>query len=248
MPKNRIKFLNTYIDNVTMSEAVEYIDTMIQHKKKGYVVTPNVDFIVRMEKDVQFQKIVENADLIVTDGKPLIWISKKIKTPIKEKISGSDLSPNIFRLAAKKGYTVFLLGGKEGVAEKAKMNMELKYPGINIVGVYSPPFGFEKNLKEVNRINEMINNLSPDILLVCLGSPKQEMFIAKNINKYEACVSLAVGATIDFEAGTIKRAPKWISNIGMEWFYRFLKEPKRLFKRYFVDDMKIFYLYRKYKD
>lgn len=246
MPQNRMKFLNTYIDNITMKEAVTYIDTMILNKQKGYIVTPNVDFIIRLEKDDKFKKIVQQADLIVTDGKPLIWIAKKLGTPIKEKISGSDLSPKIFELAAKNGYSIFLLGGKEGVAEKAKINMEKKYEGIQIIGTYSPSFGFEKDGEEVNKINQIINRDNPDILLVCLGSPKQEIFIYENINKYNAIVSLAVGATIDFEAGNIKRAPKWISNIGMEWFYRFCKEPTRLFKRYFIDDMQIFKLYKKY--
>ena len=247
MPKNRMKFLNTYLDNITMKEAVEYIDEMIKTQKKGYIVTPNVDFIVRLESDKYFQRIVEHADLIVADGKPLLWIGKKLGTPIKEKISGSDLSPQVFTRAAEKGYSIFLLGGKKGVAEKAKVNMESKYKGIQIVGTYSPPFGFEKNADEIDYINNMINAVKPDILLVCLGSPKQETFIYQNNNKYDAIVSLAVGATIDFEAGNIKRAPKWISNIGMEWFYRFCKELKRLFKRYFIDDMKIFKFYKKYK-
>lgn len=247
MAKERISFLNTYIDNITMREAVEYINQMIVKKNKGYIVTPNVDFIVRIETDSYFSDIVKNADLIVTDGKPLIWISNKLGTPIKEKISGSDLSPKVFELASKNGYSVYLLGGKEGVAEQAKKNMEIKYNGINIVGTYSPPFGFEKKEEEINKINNLINEVTPDILLVCLGSPKQEKFIYENIDKYNALVSLAVGATIDFEAGNIKRAPQWISDIGMEWFYRFCKEPKRLFKRYFVDDMKIFKLYKKYK-
>lgn len=248
MPLNRMSFLNTFIDNITMEEAINYIDTMIINKKKGYIVTPNVDFIVRLEKDEEFGKIVKEADLIVTDGKPLLWIAKKIGTPIKEKISGSDLSPKVFELATKKGYSIFLLGGKEGVAKKAKLNMEQKYKGIQIVGTFSPPFGFENNENEVKNINQIINKYEPDILLVCLGSPKQEKFIYNNINNYNAIVSLAVGATIDFEAGNIKRAPKWVSDIGMEWFYRFCKEPTRLFKRYFIDDMKIFNLYKKYSN
>lgn len=247
MGMNRISFLNTFIDNITMSEAVNYIENMVNNKQKGYVVTPNVDFIIKIENDEYFSKIVRDADLIVADGKPLLWISNKLGTPIKEKVSGSDLSPKVFEMAVKNNFSIFLLGGKEGVAEMAKKNMEIKYEGIDIVGTYSPPFGFEKDKNEINNINTIINNAQPDILLVCLGCPKQEKFIYENINKYDAYVSLAVGATIDFEAGNVKRAPQWISDIGMEWFYRFCKEPTRLFKRYFIDDMKIFSLYKKYK-
>lgn len=243
----RIKFMNTNIDNLTMAETLHEIDKLIQKKNCSYVVTPNVDHIVRLEKDVELQKVYKNASLILTDGKPLIWISKWYKTPIKEKISGSDLFPKVCELAANKNYTMYLLGAAEGVADTAAKNLMKKYPGLNVVGTYSPPFGFEKNEQEMNKIKTQIQEVHPDILIVGLGCPKQEKFMYYHCKELGVPISFGLGASIDFEAGNIKRAPKWISNHGLEWLYRFSKEPKRLFKRYFVDDLKIIQVARKYR-
>ena len=243
----RIKFMNTCIDNLTMSETLNEIDKLIQKKICSYVVTPNVDHIVRLEKDEELQKVYKNASLILTDRKPLIWISKWYKTPIKEKISGSDLFPRVCQLAANKNYTMYLLGAAEGVADAAARNLMKKYPGLNIVGTYSPPFGFEKNEQEMNKIKAQIQNVHPDILIVGLGCPKQEKFMYYHCKELGVPISFGLGASIDFEAGNIKRAPKWMSNHGLEWLYRFSKEPKRLFKRYFVDDIKIIQVARKYR-
>lgn len=236
---SRIKFLNIEVDNLTMDEAIERINDLIVNQKPSYVVTPNVDHIVKLENDTDFQKVYENADLILTDGMPLIWISKIKRNPIKEKISGSDLFPKICGLAAKKGYKVFLLGAAEGVAAKAAENLKEKYSDLNVVGTYSPSYGFENNEKEIEKIISEINNVKPDILAVGLGAPKQEKFIYNFRDKLNVPVSLAIGASIDFEARNIKRAPKWMQRIGFEWFYRSCKEPKRMFKRYIIDDMKI---------
>lgn len=243
----RIKFMNTNIDNFTMAETLHEIDKLIQKKNCSYVVTPNVDHIVRLEKDVELQKVYKNASLILTDGKPLIWISKWYKTPIKEKISGSDLFPKVCELAANKNYTMYLLGAAEGVADTAAKNLMKKYPGLNVVGTYSPPFGFEKNEQEMNKIKTQIQEVHPDILIVGLGCPKQEKFMYYHCKELGVPISFGLGASIDFEAGNIKRAPKWMSNHGLEWLYRFSKEPKRLFKRYFVDDLKIIQVARKYR-
>lgn len=243
----RIKFMNTCIDNLTMPETLNEIDKLIQKKICSYVVTPNVDHIVRLEKDEELQKVYKNASLILTDGKPLIWISKWYKTPIKEKISGSDLFPRVCQLAANKNYTMYFLGAAEGVADTAARNLMKKYPGLNIVGTYSPPFGFEKNEQEMNKIKAQIQDVHPDILIVGLGCPKQEKFMYYHCKELGVPISFGLGASIDFEAGNIKRAPKWMSNHGLEWLYRFSKEPKRLFKRYFVDDIKIIQVARKYR-
>ena len=241
------KFLNTYINNITMKEAIDEVDKMIINKEKGYVVGINVDVVMKMEEDLLLREISDKANLTIVDGKPLIWISKLQKKPIVEKISGSDLVPNLCELANDKGYSIFIIGGKSGVADQAKIKLEEKYKRIKIVGTYSPPIGFENNEKELDTINQMINKAKPDLLFACLGCPKQEKWIYNNIEKYNAKVSICAGATVDFLAGNIKRAPKWISNIGLEWFYRFLQEPKRLFKRYFIDDIKIIKLMKKYK-
>lgn len=243
---SRIKFLNTEVDNLTMNEAVQKIEQLILSKKPSYVVTPNVDHIVKLETDKEFQEVYKEAALILTDGMPLIWISKLKKNPIKEKVSGSDLFPEVCKLAADKGYKVFLLGAAEGVAAKAAENLSEKYKNLNVVGTYSPSYGFEKKEDEIQEIIKMINEVKPDILAVGLGAPKQEKFLYNFRNQLNVPVSLAIGASIDFEAGNINRAPEWMQRSGLEWFYRLCKEPKRMFKRYLVDDMKIFKLVFKY--
>ncbi|ELC8364551.1 WecB/TagA/CpsF family glycosyltransferase [Clostridium perfringens] len=243
---SRMNFLNIEVDNITMNEAIDRAEELIIKKKPSYVVTPNVDHIVKLENDKEFQEVYKYADLILTDGMPLIWISKIKGNPIKEKISGSDFFPKLCERAAKKGYSIFLLGAAEGVATKAAKNLKEKYEGLNIVGTYSPSYGFEKKDDEIKMIIEMVNKAKPDILAVGLGAPKQEKFLHKYRNDLNVPISLAIGASIDFEAGNINRAPKWMQNCGLEWFYRLCKEPKRMFKRYLVDDLKIIKIAKKY--
>ena len=241
------ELLNTYINNMTMSETIAEIEKMIVSDKKSYVVAINVDVVMKIENDLYLKKIVDNADMVLVDGKPLVWISKMYDRPLKAKISGSDLVPRLCEKAAQKKYSIFIRGGKDGIASQAKKRLEEVFPDIQIVGTYAPPMGFERDEAELNKINSMISEKKPDLLFACLGCPKQEKWIYENISKYDAKVSICAGATVDFLAGNIKRAPVWMSEHGLEWFYRFLQEPKRLFRRYFVDDIKIIKLIRKYK-
>ncbi|MCQ2495198.1 MAG: WecB/TagA/CpsF family glycosyltransferase [Lachnospiraceae bacterium] len=244
----RQRLLNTYVSNLTMTEAVKAVDDLLLLEKKSYIVAVNVDVLTKIEADKKLAGITKNADIVLVDGKPLVWFSKLEKRPVKEKISGSDFVPTICRRAAETNRSIFILGGKDGVAEKAKRRLCKKYPKLKIVGTYAPPIGFEKDIKENDKINKMISAAKPDILIVCLGCPKQEKWISDNINKYDAKLSVCAGATVDFLAGNVKRAPRWMSDFGLEWFYRFTQEPKRLFKRYFVDDLKIIKIFLKYKD
>ena len=239
--------LNTYVNNVNLAETVEAIESMIADGNKHYVVAINVDVVMKIEEDVYLKEITDKADMVLVDGKPLVWIANYHKHPIKAKISGSDLVPLLCEVAADKGYSVFIIGGKDGIAEQAKQKLEEKHPEIDIVGTYAPPFGFEKDADELKKINKMITDVHPDLLIACFGCPKQEKWIYENYHKYDAKVSICAGATVDFLAGNVNRAPKWMSENGFEWFYRFLQEPKRMFKRYFIDDVKIFKLIRKYR-
>lgn len=239
--------INKYVGFLRNIDDFELIDGVaeairIQH----YVVAINVDVVMKIENDSYLKQVVDNADMVLVDGKPLVWISKLHGRPLKAKISGSDLVPLLCEVAAQKKYTIFIIGGKEEVAEQAKRKLEAKLPGIQIVGTYAPPFGFEKDEKELDKINQMISDVHPDLLIACLGCPKQEKWIYENIAKYDAKVSVCAGATVDFLAGNVKRAPKWMSEHGFEWFYRFLQEPKRMFKRYFIDDFAIIRLVFKY--
>ena len=244
---SRIKFLNTYIDNLTMEEALLRIDELIKGSNHAYVVTPNVDHIVKLEKDEKFRQVYNDADLILADGMPLIWISKVLKTSIKEKVSGSDLFPKVCEMASQKKYSIFLLGAAEGVAEKAAEKLCKRYKGLKVVGVYSPPYGFEKNENEIAKIIDMVKSCKPKILAVGVGAPKQEKFIYKYKEVMNVPISLAVGASIDFEAGNVKRAPLWMQKSGLEWLYRLCKEPKRMFRRYLIDDLKIVKIVIKYR-
>lgn len=243
---SRIKFMNTEIDNLTMDETLSAIESLIPQKKNAYVVTPNVDHIVKLETDEKLKAAYSEARLILADGKPIIWVSKLYRTPIKEKISGSDLFPKLCELAADRHYTMFFLGAKDGVALKAAENLEKKYPGLDVVGCYSPPMGFEKNQEELDKIEDLLQKARPHILIVALGCPKQELFIHQFRDKLNVPISFCFGATLDFEAGYIKRAPRWMSNAGLEWLFRFFQEPRRMFKRYVLEDWLFVKLFFKY--
>ena len=247
MPLNRMRFMNTYVDNVTEEEAIRHIEECVKNRTIGFVVTPNVDQIVMMEKNLYFREICDNAELSVVDGHPLLWIAKWYKRPIKEKICGSDLMPHLCKIAAEKGYKVFLLGAAEGIAAKAADILVEQNPGLKIAGTYSPPFGFEKDEKELEKINTILKESEADLLFVGMGAPKQSVFIYENMHKYQIPMSFCVGATIDFIAGEQKRAPRWMTDHGMEWLYRLFKEPKRMFKRYIINDTKIIRLAWKYR-
>ena len=237
----------TRVNSLTLAETTEAIGQFIDERRKAYVVEVNVDVMIKIEKDEELRRITEDADLVLVDGQPLVWVAKLYRRPVKEKVSGSDLSLSLCRMAAERGYTMFILGGKEGVADQAKEKMEAQYPGLQVVGTCAPPLGFEKDEAELAKVRQAISAVSPDIVLCCLGCPKQEKWIDANWRDIDARVFLCAGATVDFLAGNVKRAPAWVSRIGMEWFYRFLMEPRRLFKRYFIDDMHLFRLIFKYR-
>lgn len=243
----RMKFMNTEIDNLTMQETLQAINQLIQENKSAYVVTPNVDHIVQLETNRELQEVYKNAALILTDGKSLLWIANWYGTPIKEKISGSDLFPLLCNMAAAKGYKMFFLGAAEGVAKRAAENLTMKYKGLQVVGTYSPPFGFENNKNEMDKIKNMIKASKPDILIVGLGCPKQEKFMYHHCKELGVPISFGLGASFDFEAGNIKRAPRWMANHGLEWLFRITQDPKRMAKRYLVDDRKILGLAIKYR-
>lgn len=238
--------LNTYVNNLTMEQTVEEIKELLIIGQPTYVVPINVDVVVQIENDSYLKRIIDDANLTLVDGQPLVWISRWYNRPVKEKVSGSDLVPHVCNMAAYCGYSIFLIGGKEGIAKRAKKNLEYQFPNIKVVGTYSPPFGFEKDKEEIVKINKRIQMVHPDIVVACFGCPKQEKWVYENYRKYGAPLTICAGATVDFIAGNVARAPLWMRNCGLEWFYRFLKEPRRLFRRYFIDDIKILVMAFKY--
>lgn len=245
MKTDKISFMGIYIDNLNANEMVDYIFEKIENRTPVQIVGVNVDQIVRVSKNELSKKIFLNSSLVFVDGKPIQWMCKLLGTPIKERITGPDLMEFVCAKAASKKYRIFLLGAAPGVAQKCGEILRERYPGVEISGTYSPPLGFQNNEDEMQNIIEMLKKSNSDILFVGMGSPKQDIFIYENMSKYDIPVSFSMGAAIDFISGNVKRAPRWMVVCGLEWFHRMVQNPKRLFKRYLVDDMAIVPLFIK---
>lgn len=248
MGTNRLKFMNVNIDSLTANEAVDVIDSFVKERIPKYVVTPNTDIVVKMQKDAELLGACNNADLILTDGEIVVKLAAFLGSKIKERVPMTDFIWNVLDLANDKGYKICLFGGKKDVLEKGTDKIQSKYPNLQIIDSYSPNYGFENDNDELQLVLERLKKCGADILLVFLGCPKQEKFLSKYHNVFNIPVSITMGGCIDFIGNDkIKRAPLWMQQIGLEWFFRFIMEPKRLFKRYFIDDMAIFPLVLKYK-
>lgn len=233
-----LNFLNVSIDNLTMPELLE------QLKQGGAVYTPNVSHLLRLQWDKEFYRIYKEAEFRICDSQILLFASRLIGTPICEKISGSDLFPAFYRYYRDDNdVTIFLLGAAEGVGEQAKQQINGQVKRKMVVEAYSPSYGFEADSEECQQILERINRSKATTLAVGLGAPKQEKWIHANRHKLpHVKVFLAIGATIDFEAGHVQRAPTWMSRLGLEWIHRSLMEPSRLGKRYFNDCLPFIWL------
>lgn len=236
----KVELFDITIDNVTMADAVETVWSWLDTNDRRYVVTPNVDHVLRYTKDPEFVSAYKKASLVIPDGMPLIWSSRLLGTPLKERVTGSDLFPLLCERSAKEGRRIFFLGSMPGVAELAEKNLQKRYAGFKLCGFYSPPFGFEKNPAENEKIVKMLNDTRAEILMVALGAPKQEKWTFHHLDKTCVNAALCIGASIDFEAGVIKRAPEWMRGIGMEWIWRLMHDPKRLWKRYLIEDLPFF--------
>lgn len=234
-----------HIHNIDYKDLLHFVDTTITNQEKKYIVTCNVDHIMQLQSDEEFLKVYNNAGLVTADGMPLIWASKLLKKPLKTKVSGSDIIPELGKEFEKKQYKMFFLGAGEGVALKAAKQLKKQFPNMKIVGCYSPPFGFEKDKIENEKIINMLKESKADILFVGLGAPKQEKWIYNNYETYNIPISIGVGATFDFLSGNVKRAPLIMQKLGLEWLWRLGQEPKRLWKRYLLQDTKFFFLFVK---
>ena len=239
----QINILDVLIDNLTMSELLEKL------KYGGVVYTPNVDHLIKLQKDREFYHIYGEADYRVCDSQLLMYASRFLNQPLKEKISGSDLFPAFYQhYKNDPNVKIFILGGVEGVAEQARQNINAKVGREIVIDSYSPTFGFEQDAAECVKIVDLINRSGATVLAVGLGAPKQEKWIYQYKHRLETVKTfLAIGATLNFEAGNLTRAPQWMSQAGLEWLYRLLLEPKRLWKRYLVEDLAFFTLILKQK-
>jgi N-acetylglucosaminyldiphosphoundecaprenol N-acetyl-beta-D-mannosaminyltransferase len=233
----KVNLLNIEIDNVFKTEVLENLQS-------GIVFTPNVDHLMKLQGDREFLQAYNIADYKLCDSQILMYASRFLGQPIKEKISGSDFFPAFYNFHKQnEKIKVFLLGAAKGVAVKAQEKINAKVQRDIIVGSYSPPFGFEKNEAECQKILEMINCSDATVLAVGLGAPKQEKWIYQYREQLPNIrIFLAIGATIDFEAGNLQRAPRYISDLGLEWLYRMVAEPKRLSRRYLIEGLPFFWL------
>jgi N-acetylglucosaminyldiphosphoundecaprenol N-acetyl-beta-D-mannosaminyltransferase len=238
MNPKRVNILDIAIDNIGMLELLDKLAL------GGVVFTPNVDHLVKLQKDREFYRVYQEADYRVCDSQLIMFASKFLGQPIHEKVSGSDLFPAFYNYYSHDdNVKIFLLGGLKGVADQALYNINAKVGRNMVVGCYSPPIGFENDPRECKKIIKIINNSGATVLAVGLGAPKQEKWICQYKSKLTNIKTiLAIGATIDFEAGSLKRSPAWMSKAGLEWLYRLVSEPGRLWKRYLVEDLGFFVL------
>jgi N-acetylglucosaminyldiphosphoundecaprenol N-acetyl-beta-D-mannosaminyltransferase len=237
----RVQLFGCRIDALRMPEAAARVYDLMAAGEDlcNYVVTPNVDHVVMLEHHQGLRRAYDDADLVLADGMPVVLASRLFGSPLPERVTGADLVPAVFDAAADRGgLRVFLLGAGPGVAEMAAASIVNRWPAVEVCGTYSPPFGFEKDPAENSAILAMIAASSPDVLVVGLGAPKQELWVHANRRAIHAKTALCVGATIDFLAGHKRRAPMWMRNSGLEWLHRVATEPRRLLGRYLRDARK----------
>ena len=232
-PTETIVVLGVPFAKVTQNETIETVEAMIRSGEPHYLATGNVDFLLQAWKDLELRRILHDADLVVCDSMPIVWISRLLGNPLPERVTGSDLTPALLAVAAEKDYSVFFLGGRPDIGEKAMENIRRTHPTLTKLHYYSPP---NQPVLEMDHaaINQKIKDVRPDMLFVSFGCPKQEKWIAMNYLKTGVPMAVGVGATIDFLAGAVTRAPSWMGRCGLEWLYRMTREPKRLFKRYLM--------------
>ena len=232
----RVRLFGIDLTPVTLDKAVQDLMAWVTHPdgRCHFVVTPNVDHALLFQERPEMREAYSQASLVLADGRPVVWISRLLGQPVPERVPGSDVTPALFDAArVDRTLDVFLLGAGPGVAEVAARNVRARYPHVRVVGTYSPPLGFEKDPGENERILSMLEHSRPNVLVVGLGAPKQELFVYRNLERLGFIpVALCVGATIDFLAGAKQRAPEWMQDYGLEWIHRAFSEPKRLLPRY----------------
>ncbi|MBE7044089.1 MAG: WecB/TagA/CpsF family glycosyltransferase [Ruminococcaceae bacterium] len=221
---DKVNILGVWVDKVNIGEAADKIFKMLDENRPHMIFTPNSEILMVAYKDLKFREILNRADMLTADGIGVVYASKILKNPIKERAAGFDITCKVLEKVAESGHKVFFFGGKEGVGKKAKENLEQKYPFIQIVGTRNGYFKPEEEPEIIREINES----GADLVLVCLGAPAQEKWIARNIDSLHAKVFMGVGGSLDVLAGTAERAPEFWCNHGIEWLYRLLKQPSRI--------------------
>ena len=219
---------------ITERQATDHIVERAAAGAGGWVVTPNLDIARQCAQRGELAKLVARADLVVADGMPLVWASRLQGSGLPARVAGSNLVESVSAASARRGLKVFLLGGADGVAQRAEAALRARYPGLRIVGTYCPPFGFEKDPQEYSRMRAALQESAPDVVFVGLGFPKQEHLIQALRPVRPTAWWLGIGMSLGFSAGEARRAPGWMQRTGLEWLHRLWQEPGRLAGRYLV--------------
>jgi N-acetylglucosaminyldiphosphoundecaprenol N-acetyl-beta-D-mannosaminyltransferase len=234
----RVPLFGFELDALGMPEVVERIYDWVARGESRcrFVVTPNVDHAVLFQQHAGLRRAYQHASLVLADGMPVVAVARLLGRPVPGRVAGSDLAPALFAAAREHGgLRVYLLGAAPGVAQRAAMKIGERWPDVSVVGTYSPPLGFERDWRENDAILARIAAVRPDVLVVGLGAPKQELWVNAHRERIEASAVLCIGATIDFLAGEKRRAPGWMRRCGLEWLHRVASEPRRLLGRYARD-------------
>jgi len=234
--RRRLRLGHLHVDAVTFAQALDAVAAMVADGGGGAVFTPNVDHVVMAEHDERFRRAYEAADLSLADGMPILWAARLLGDPLPEKISGSDLVLPLMERAEREGWRVYILGGATGAGAKAGERLVARFPRIVIAGTDAPRIDMNAPAASRADVLERVRGANAHLVLVALGAPKQELWIAEAAADLRPAVLLGVGAAIDFIAGTAQRAPRWMSASGLEWFYRLTREPRRLWRRYLTRD------------
>jgi len=223
----KIDILGVGVDNVLFEEALGTIESFVGDGRSHYVATVNPEFVVTAQKDAEFKKILNCASLVVCDGIGVLWASKVLGSPLKQKITGTDLTGALCDRASKKGYRVFLLGAEEGVADKTAEVLRTKFKGLKVLGSLSGSPRVEDDAKTVRQIKDLVGESRIDLLFVAYGHPKQEKWLARNLPRLNVGVGIGVGGAFDYISGRSKRAPRLIRSLGLEWLFRLVTQPSR---------------------
>jgi N-acetylglucosaminyldiphosphoundecaprenol N-acetyl-beta-D-mannosaminyltransferase len=232
---SKSKILNTCIDKKNLRETIKLFSEIINRRDKVRVCVTPVNCVLWARKNEKLNELYNLADICTADGVPLIWASKILGNPIRGRVTGLDLLPEFSKVAAQEDFAFFFLGAAEGVAERLKEKLEKENPGLNVVGTYSPPYAKSFSEEENQKMIDMINEVKPNVLWVSLTAPKQDYWIYEHFDQLDVNIAIGVGAAFDVVVGDIKRSPEWMQKNGLEWLYRLIKEPKRLYKRYLIE-------------
>jgi N-acetylglucosaminyldiphosphoundecaprenol N-acetyl-beta-D-mannosaminyltransferase len=235
IPDHQVLFGLTFL-NADLAGAVEAVVATLTRHARGYVVTPNVDHVVRLHRHPALRAVYHGALFCVADGMPIVWASRWLGRPLRARVTGADLLPALCEMAAARGYSIFILGGGEDVAARAAANLAARLTGLRVAGTHTPPPGFGGEPAAVEAAISAVARARPDILFLGLGSPKQEAWIHEHWDRLATRVAVCCGAAVDFAAGSRPRAPLWVRRMGLEWCWRLAHEPRRLWRRYLVED------------